>query len=77
MPWFRLEFLEGKDEVGKSTLGEDTIFCRDARKRGYRVWCDTDLTKQIAHIGESFYKPEVPRSNRSCRSRCRRLLRRS
>lgn len=32
--------------------GEDANFCREARQHGYTVWCDTDLSRQMLHIGK-------------------------
>lgn len=30
---------------------EDLNFCRKARRGGYRIWCDLDLTFQMTHLG--------------------------
>jgi hypothetical protein len=32
-------------------IGEDIYFCRKAKAAGVPVWCDHDLSKEIAHIG--------------------------
>ena len=32
-------------------IGEDYYFCDKARKNGYDVWCDHELSRQISHIG--------------------------
>jgi len=32
-------------------IGEDIYFCQQAQKAGYQVWCDQDLSKEVAHIG--------------------------
>jgi hypothetical protein len=32
-------------------IGEDIYFCRKAKDAGFQVWCDHDLSKEIAHIG--------------------------
>lgn len=32
-------------------IGEDIYFCQKAREHGYEVWCDQELSKEIAHIG--------------------------
>ena len=33
------------------TRSEDTNFCRKAKRYGYRIWCDLDLTGQLVHMG--------------------------
>lgn len=30
---------------------DDIYFCREARKLGYEIWCDHDLTFEVAHYG--------------------------
>jgi hypothetical protein len=32
-------------------IGEDIYFCQKAQKAGYEIWCDHDLSKEVAHIG--------------------------
>jgi len=32
-------------------IGEDIYFCRKAKDSGIPVWCDHELSKEIAHIG--------------------------
>jgi len=32
-------------------IGEDIYFCQKAQQHGYEVWCDQELSKEIAHIG--------------------------
>jgi hypothetical protein len=32
-------------------IGEDIYFCQQAQKTGYQVWCDQELSREIAHIG--------------------------
>jgi len=32
--------------------GEDYSFCQKARRHGYQIWCDIDLTDTIGHLGE-------------------------
>jgi hypothetical protein len=52
-PYFRL--LD--DEQTGETHGEDYVFCRAARSRGYHIFVDIDLTKQVGHIGEQILMP--------------------
>jgi hypothetical protein len=40
-PWFK-PGLNGEAR-------DDVYFCRLAQSRGYQVWCDNDLTKEIVH----------------------------
>jgi hypothetical protein len=50
------DWLDAADDadIGKSmrVMSEDYAFCRRAVRAGYGLWCDLDLTYQIAHIGE-------------------------
>lgn len=32
-------------------IGEDIYFCQKAQKAGFEVWCDQELSREIAHIG--------------------------
>lgn len=32
-------------------IGEDIYFCRKAREAGFQVWCDHELSREVAHIG--------------------------
>lgn len=59
-PIFR---LPANEELG-ITEGEDMTFCREARAKGFDIWCDTELSKEIGHIGEIVVYPsenETPR----------------
>jgi len=47
-PWF---FTPWDEENQKWDCGEDIYFCRKARKAGFDVLIDHDLSKEIAHIG--------------------------
>lgn len=46
-PTWRVEINDGINEKG-----EDILFCEEARKAGYRIWLDTELTKRCAHLAE-------------------------
>ena len=43
--------VQGGDEVS-----EDTMFCRHARKLGYKVWMDVELSKHMIHVGKIYCK---------------------
>lgn len=47
-PWFDCQRLDD----GKF-LGEDTYFCRKARKHGFDVWCDPSI--EVGHVGDYVY----------------------
>ena len=32
-------------------IGEDIFFCQQAQKAGYEIWCDQELSREVAHIG--------------------------
>jgi GT2 family glycosyltransferase len=39
-----------------SIIGEDYDFCDRAREAGFGVWCDTRLSFEIGHIGQSVFR---------------------
>jgi GT2 family glycosyltransferase len=47
-PWFLFEY----DREGNLT-GEDVWFCKQARKKGFEIWCDPTI--EIGHIGDFIY----------------------
>lgn len=50
-PWFATPFdRDAKDERGYLT--EDLYFCQLARRGGFKIMVDHDLSQKIAHIGE-------------------------
>jgi hypothetical protein len=51
-PYFR--FLN--DETSGEIVGEDYVFCDRAREAGFRIWCDTQLSLEIGHIGQQVCK---------------------
>jgi hypothetical protein len=36
----------------KDTMSEDYNFCRKARRGGFEIYCDLDLTFEMKHVGE-------------------------
>lgn len=48
-PWFFWE----TDNEGNTTLGEDSWFCRLARRYGFEIWAD--LMAEVKHIGDYAY----------------------
>ncbi len=46
-PWFAEVY---RPEDGTS-MGEDVYFCNLARKHGYKVWIDHDISKDVIHMG--------------------------
>lgn len=55
-PYFRFE----ADEAAGMTHGEDFVFSRDARAKGFQLWCDLDLTTEIGHLLQYELKPDSP-----------------
>ena len=51
-PWFQTTY----DYEYEYHNGEDVFFCEQARDRGYDIWVDMDLSKQIGHVGSKDYK---------------------
>jgi hypothetical protein len=48
-PWFNTR------AEGEKILGEDYYFCERAREAGFEIWCDGDLSRELAHIGQKAY----------------------
>jgi hypothetical protein len=46
------KWLEVEHKTASELLSEDYAFSRKARRAGYGVWCDLDLSYEIAHIAE-------------------------
>lgn len=44
-------------------IGEDLLFCAEARDAGFQIWMDTDLTKEVGHIGSQTFYPPVDDPN--------------
>ena len=32
-------------------IGEDIFFCQQVQKAGFQIWCDQELSREVAHIG--------------------------
>lgn len=52
-PWFKFDMHED----GYMIEGEDAWFCSQAKKKGYKIWCDG--TQEIGHVGETVYGDEI------------------
>jgi hypothetical protein len=51
-PWFYANYKIDSD----FWRGEDYAFCWEAKQKGYSIWCDVGLSKEIGHIGaKTFY----------------------
>lgn len=48
-------YIQDFDSKLNLEIGEDIYFCRKAREAGFQVWCDHELSKEIAHIGIFHY----------------------
>ena len=48
-PWFLTEH----DTEGNMTVGSDMYFCREARKAGYKIYCDPTI--KVKHQGDYEY----------------------
>jgi GT2 family glycosyltransferase len=49
--WIKTNYTLGEYGEPFQYFSEDLNFCRKARKHGYQIWCDFDLTYQVRHIG--------------------------
>lgn len=54
-PWFYQEW----NPVAQAPMGEDVYFCLKARRAGYKVWIDQDVSKHVGHIGDFEYTHEL------------------
>jgi hypothetical protein len=52
-PWFWFKYDE---ETGKPLMGEDIWFCEMARKAGWQIHVDHDLSKECTHEGVLGYR---------------------
>ena len=46
-PWHHIGFSQKADDF----YGEDVYFCHQARAKGYKVFIDHDVSKEVRHIG--------------------------
>jgi hypothetical protein len=46
-----IEDGEGADRL-TAKGGEDYNFCREARRAGYKIWCDLKLSQEMIHLGK-------------------------
>ena len=49
-PWFFMTYGKAMNAPGDN--GTDTNFCNKARRAGFSVWCDYDLSRQVRHIAD-------------------------
>jgi glycosyltransferase involved in cell wall biosynthesis len=49
--WISDNYILGEFGEDCKILSEDLAFCRKARRAGYALWCDLDLTWEMIHIG--------------------------
>lgn len=55
-PPFRTPVIPHPETGQPETQSEDYYFCQEARKAGFRVWLDVDLTFEMGHIGQYTYR---------------------
>ena len=55
-PCFRTPVISDPETGVPSTQSEDYYFCQEARKAGYKIWLDVDLTFEMGHVGQFTYK---------------------
>ena len=49
-------------------VGEDYYFCAKARANGFDVWCDQELSRQVAHIGIFNYNYNLSQATEALKS---------
>lgn len=50
-PHYLQEYIREIDQE----LGEDVYFCKEAKKSGFEIWIDHELSKDVAHIGTLYF----------------------
>jgi len=53
LPWFDFEWIPDKHVF----RGEDFVFCEKARKAGFEIHIDHDVSKQVQHVGMFGFSP--------------------
>lgn len=43
-------------ERNEDIVAEDQYFCEKARAAGFSIWCDTELSMEMGHVGSHVYK---------------------
>lgn len=54
-PWFDSRWNDAK----RQRVTEDNAFCDDARRCGYQIFMDVDITKQVGHIGQTIFYTQI------------------
>lgn len=55
------EAMAGFDVTGyeaPGTMSEDYYFCQAARRAGFKVWADMEMSKELTHIGMAHHRLE-------------------
>lgn len=47
--------------------GEDFNFCRQARRAGFKIWCDVEWSKKIIHVGQQLVSIAVDIPDQPCK----------
>lgn len=55
-----LSFRFRMDPDTGALVGEDYDFCDRARSAGFTIWCDTTLSFEVGHIGQSVHHLQRP-----------------
>lgn len=62
-PYFRMSYVdESPENPDGKEIGEDINFCREARLKGFRIWCDVGLSRDLGHLGVQEFKIQKPES---------------
>ena len=53
-PWFARiwDVRNARPDNPRGFGTDDAFFCANARHRGFKVWCDLDLSADVHHVGE-------------------------
>jgi hypothetical protein len=63
-PWFADPprwMMEPENQIADTIMAEDEYFCLSARRAGYDVMCDMELSMEIGHIGTKEYMIQNPK----------------
>ncbi len=58
--WITKNYKMGEFDESILYFSEDNNFCRKARKAGYQLWCDLDLTQEMVHLGTLEVRCKLP-----------------
>jgi glycosyltransferase involved in cell wall biosynthesis len=62
--WMKDHFVIGEDDEPVLMFSEDYAFCRKARRAGFEIWADLELSTKIAHLGTMPVTAALPKETK-------------